>query len=160
MDNDKLNEAAEEARRTSAETLTTFGQQSYIDDVVALTDMKLSYDEVAEAAFVKGAGWLMRQPLSDRLTDSEKENIRQLHKEATLFADGDSIHSVEMSGAIYLGRLMMLEMIFGKDIFKEDTQKQSLQECKWMNEGICMKRTLCVNGVFQCPDFTPNTYEK
>lgn len=55
----RIRKAAEEARRTSAETLTTFGLQSSIDDVVELTGMELSYDEVAESAFEKGAEYAL-----------------------------------------------------------------------------------------------------
>ena len=51
----RIEEAAAESRRSSAETLTTFGLQSSIDAVVELTGMELSYDEVAESAFEKGA---------------------------------------------------------------------------------------------------------
>lgn len=51
----RIEEAAAESRRSSAETLTTFGLQSSIDDVVELTGMELLYDEVAESAFEKGA---------------------------------------------------------------------------------------------------------
>ena len=76
MKQEEINKAAEEARRASAETLTTFGTQHYIDDVVALTDMRLSYDEVAESAFVKGAEWVLSQPLCKRLSGEEKEMIK------------------------------------------------------------------------------------
>lgn len=55
----KIEQAAVESRRTSAETLTTFGLQSSIDDVVELTGMELSYDEVAESAFEKGAEYAL-----------------------------------------------------------------------------------------------------
>ena len=55
----KIKQAAVESRRASAETLTTFGLQSSIDDVVELTGMELSYDEVAESAFEKGAEYAL-----------------------------------------------------------------------------------------------------
>ena len=55
----KIEQAAVESRRASAETLTTFGLQSSIDDVVELTGMELSYDEVAESAFEKGAEYAL-----------------------------------------------------------------------------------------------------
>lgn len=32
--------------------------------------------------------------------------------------------------------------------------KQNPQKCKWMIEGICMKRTMCIAGQFDCPDYT------
>lgn len=37
---------------------------------------------------------------------------------------------------------------------------QDPKECKWMIDGLCMKRTMCVTGVFHCPDFTPKTESK
>ena len=55
----KIEQAAIESRMASAETLTTFGLQSSIDDVVELTGMELSYDEVAESAFEKGAEYAL-----------------------------------------------------------------------------------------------------
>lgn len=55
----RIEEAAAESRRASAETLTTFGLQSSVDDVVELTGMELSYDEVAESAFEKGAEYAL-----------------------------------------------------------------------------------------------------
>lgn len=55
----RIEEAAAESRRASAETLTTFGLQSSIDDVVELTGMELSYDEVSESAFEKGAEYAL-----------------------------------------------------------------------------------------------------
>lgn len=55
----KIEQAAVESRRASAETLTTFGLPSSIDDVVELIGMELSYDEVAESAFEKGAEYAL-----------------------------------------------------------------------------------------------------
>ncbi len=55
----RIEKAAAESRRASAETLTTFGLQSSIDDVVELTGMELSYDEVSESAFEKGAEYAL-----------------------------------------------------------------------------------------------------
>ena len=55
----RIEEAAVESRRASAETLTTFGLPSSIDDVVELIGMELSYDEVAESAFEKGAEYAL-----------------------------------------------------------------------------------------------------
>ena len=49
-----IQKAAEEARAASAETLTTHGVHSYLDDIPFID---LSYDEIAESAFVKGAEW-------------------------------------------------------------------------------------------------------
>lgn len=51
-----LEEAAIEARIASAETLTTYGTHTSLDDFGYL-----SHDEIAEAAFVKGAEWQSKQ---------------------------------------------------------------------------------------------------
>lgn len=48
--------AATEARMASAETLTTRGTHHSIDDV-PFVDKMITYDEVAENAFIKGAEW-------------------------------------------------------------------------------------------------------
>ena len=52
-----VKEAAIEARMASAETLTTYGTHTSLDDFEYL-----SHDEIAEAAFVKGAEWQSKQP--------------------------------------------------------------------------------------------------
>ena len=59
MDADKLNEAAERE----------------IDN--ALFDDEVEYI-CTKNAFKKGAKWLMTQPLSDRLTEEEREDKRNL----------------------------------------------------------------------------------
>lgn len=51
-----VEEAAREARMASAETLTTYGTHTSLDDFTYL-----SHDEIAEAAFIKGAEWQARQ---------------------------------------------------------------------------------------------------
>lgn len=51
-----IEEAAREARMASAETLTTYGTHTSLDDFTYL-----SHDEIAEAAFIKGAEWQAKQ---------------------------------------------------------------------------------------------------
>jgi hypothetical protein len=51
-----VEEAAREARMASAETLTTYGTHTPLDDFTYL-----SHDEIAEAAFIKGAEWQAKQ---------------------------------------------------------------------------------------------------
>ena len=51
-----VEEAAKEARMTSAETLTTYGTHTSLDDFTYL-----SHDEIAESAFIKGAEWQAKQ---------------------------------------------------------------------------------------------------
>lgn len=59
--------AASEARAASAETLTTHGTQHYLDDIIGID---LSYDEIAESAFAKGAEWADTHP-AWRMSDDE-----------------------------------------------------------------------------------------
>lgn len=51
-----VEEAAKEARMTSAETLTIYGTHTSLDDFTYL-----SHDEIAESAFIKGADWQSKQ---------------------------------------------------------------------------------------------------
>lgn len=51
-----VEEAAKEARMASAETLATYGTHTSLDDFTYL-----SHDEIAEAAFIKGAEWQAKQ---------------------------------------------------------------------------------------------------
>lgn len=59
---EEIQRAAEEARAASAETLTTHGTHSHLDDIPFIY---LSYDEIAESAFVKGAEWADEHPTTD-----------------------------------------------------------------------------------------------
>lgn len=56
-----VKEAAIEARMASAETLTTYGTHTSLDDFEYL-----SHDEIAEAAFVKGTEWQAKQSPVDK----------------------------------------------------------------------------------------------
>lgn len=55
--------AATEARMASAETLTTRGTHHSIDDIPFIDEM-ITYDEVAENAFIKGAEWADSHPVN------------------------------------------------------------------------------------------------
>lgn len=65
-----IEEAAKEARMASAETLTTYGTHQSLDDFTGL-----SYDEITESAFIKGAEWQAKQSpwisTKDKLPDDE-----------------------------------------------------------------------------------------
>lgn len=67
-----VEEAAKEARMTSAETLTTYGTHTSLDDFTYL-----SHDEIAESAFIKGADWQSKQSpwisVKERLPEPNKE---------------------------------------------------------------------------------------
>lgn len=66
-----VKEAAIEARMASAETLTTYGTHTSLDDFEYL-----SHDEIAEAAFVKGTEWQSKQSpwisVEERLPEPNK----------------------------------------------------------------------------------------
>lgn len=78
-----VKEAAIEARMASAETLTTYGTHTSLDDFEYL-----SHDEIAEAAFVKGTEWQAKQSpwisVKERLPD-ENEDIIILCKHGAIF---------------------------------------------------------------------------
>ena len=69
-----VEEAAKEARMASAETLTTYGTHTSLDDFTYL-----SHDEIAEAAFIKGAEWQSKQSpwisVKERLPEENKEYL-------------------------------------------------------------------------------------
>ena len=69
-----VEEAAKEARMASAETLTTYGTHTSLDDFTYL-----SHDEIAEAAFIKGAEWQAKQSpwisVKERLPEYNNEVI-------------------------------------------------------------------------------------
>lgn len=69
-----VEEAAKKARMASAETLTTYGTHTSLDDFTYL-----SHDEIAEAAFIKGAEWQSKQSLwisvEERLPEDDSDYI-------------------------------------------------------------------------------------
>lgn len=69
--------------------------------------------------FIMGAQWLMQQPLSERLTDEEKEKIRNYHrvltKDKSIAICNRSYDGIAGADAM----LFSLEVIFGTDLFKE-----------------------------------------
>ena len=73
-----VEEAAKEARMTSAETLTTYGTHTSLDDFTYL-----SHDEIAESAFIKGTDWQSKQSpwisVKGRLPDENEDIIITAH---------------------------------------------------------------------------------
>lgn len=55
-----LEEAAEECRRTTAQSMGVYAQYHSIDEC---HNHGITYDEIAEAAFIKGAEWQSKQSL-------------------------------------------------------------------------------------------------
>lgn len=108
MDRDKLNKAAEEARITTAISARSDWHHS-LDGV----NLDVSIDELVESSFVGGADWLMQQPLSERLTDEEKEKIKETYWQAAK----DWIGIGDARG--YCRTCIAIESIFGADLFKD-----------------------------------------
>ena len=112
MDIDKLYEAAEE----------------YFKDESAFRSPCLCEDFVVDA-FRAGALGLTTQPLADRLTDEEKENIKFMHAEAALWCKGVDTEDIEPLSH-YHGRKVYLEFLFKRQFFEEekgDGNAQGLQ---------------------------------
>lgn len=63
--------------------------------------------------FRQGAQWLMTQPLSDRLTDEEKEKIKEIYWQAMK----DWVGIGEARGHCKVG--VAIEQIFGEELFNE-----------------------------------------
>lgn len=76
-----------------------------------------SEDETHAQAFSRGfdngADWLMLQPLSERLTDEEKERIKEIYWQAAK----DWINIGDARG--HCRTCIAIETIFGSDLFKE-----------------------------------------
>lgn len=76
-------------------------------------------DDTFKSIFEQGAEWAMSQPLADRLTDVEKEQIRNYHRVLT------RDKHVAICNRSYSGQtgadamLFSLEQIFGDELFKE-----------------------------------------
>lgn len=64
-----------------------------------------------EECFIQGADWLMQQPLSERLTDEEKEKIRAKYNELK------SLNAI--TNEMFADDTAILEWLFGADLFKE-----------------------------------------
>ncbi|MBD5237519.1 MAG: hypothetical protein HDS62_08340 [Bacteroidales bacterium] len=69
-----------------------------------------------EDGFKQGAEWLMQQPLSDRLTDEEKQRIR-------IMLDSTRLESLsDVQTAFQKGIAECLNAIFGKELFNHPTE--------------------------------------
>ena len=108
MDRDKLNEAAKR------EAYNNYGRFYY----------------ERRDGFIKGAEWLMTQPLADRLTDEEKEEMikryndelemARLHTEKMKESTNPSsrqFHANVCEG--YISRMKLMKQIFDANFFKE-----------------------------------------
>lgn len=96
MDREKLNKAA--VLHSGAV------YNSYPEDV---TDDTLEYE--CHKSFLKGADWLMQQPLADRLTDEEKEKIKAIY-----FRNVYSVADVQSN----FTEKCLIDAIFDEELFK------------------------------------------
>lgn len=71
----------------------------------------------SEECFIGGANYILSLPLSQRLTDEERERVRKLYDNAMeVFCDTRDIEAKEYA----MCQLNTLEEIFGKGFFKND----------------------------------------
>ena len=75
--------------------------------------------EIKEKAFVEGAEWLMLQPLSDRLTNEEKEDYRRKYNELLGEQKKARQERDTFYGNILSAQRGIMEFIFGEEFFKE-----------------------------------------
>ena len=96
MNKDKLNEACD----------TAF-LENYFPSATESPDPRW---EMFADGFKQGAQWVMQQPLSDRLTDEEKEKIRERYN-----------YYMSEEPNCYFGCRMRneFELIFGKELFNK-----------------------------------------
>lgn len=95
------------------ETIRTVALEKYNDSEFRIPNVY---------CFIEGAEWLQSQPLSERLTEAEKEMIRNYHR--TLSNDKHiAIYKRSYSGqAATTALLFSLEQIFGDDLFTDKTK--------------------------------------
>lgn len=105
MDKEKLNKAAEEY---SGDVFN-----SYPEDVVS--DNTLEYE--CNKAFRNGTDWLMQQPLSERLSEAERESIAFAYKASVRLIQETEITNPNLA-EVFKGQQQMLIAIFGADLFK------------------------------------------
>lgn len=76
-----------------------------------------------EIAFKDGAAHIMSLPLAERLTEAEREKIKLLHHEASLCSSNSQPDIDELPDEayklFYMGRLNLIEQLFGSDMFTE-----------------------------------------
>lgn len=101
MEKEKLNKAA---------TLYAYGSE---EPIVRTGDNALFY-----TGFLSGTDWLMQQPLSERLTEEEKEKIKAEFEHNAEMYDLGSVVPATM-GTMHNGKMELLESIFGKDLFAD-----------------------------------------
>lgn len=128
-----VEEAAAEARMASAETLTTYGTHTSLDDFEYL-----SHDEIAEAAFVKGAEWQSMQPkwisVKERLPEYSKQ-VFVLHSDGSV---GVSLYHRDNNWTNFDGNIIAWMSVPSFDEILE-ANKDVLQRLKYIRDGRTRK---------------------
>ena len=87
-----VEEAAKECRRTTAQSMGVYAQYHSIDEC---PNHGITYDEIAEAAFIKGADWQAKQSpwtsVKDKLPTDYKEKLIRLKDGTVRIAVYDSV---------------------------------------------------------------------
>lgn len=113
----------EAAREYANENMWYPGETSYESDIIAMED---SFAD----AFKAGATHVLSLPLSQRLTDEERERVRKMYKDelemaqhfhAKAKASNDVSCRQHYYGLRepYISRMKLLQRIFGKELFGE-----------------------------------------
>lgn len=76
-----------------------------------------AYDKKFYDGFMACADWLMQQPLSEKLTDEEKEKICYLYHGFNSFTEDE--RCLPFMGISLTMIMATFESIFGADLFKE-----------------------------------------
>ena len=105
-----MSKTIEEAAREYANENKWYpGETSYESDIIAMED---SFAD----AFKAGAAHVLSLPLSQRLTDEERERVRKMYKKAY----SESFEPTTCLDRQYArGRYQVLREIFGKELFGE-----------------------------------------
>lgn len=110
MDREKLDKAA---KKCATEMWCGEPKGEYIVDLV-------DYDNIIDA-FKQGAEWLQSQPIADRLTEIEREKVKNVYIDCMEIEDRyryrANVSPFAVDKAIANRRL--IELIFGKELFEK-----------------------------------------
>lgn len=84
----------------------------------AAADLIADPQHLAVNSFIQGAEWLLTQPLSERLTDAEREDIAFAYKTLARLIQETEITNPNLA-EVFKGQQLLLSSIFGADLFRE-----------------------------------------
>lgn len=109
-----MSKAIEELAKQYAEDM--YPAEDYIDSVLdneRNNDMAICIGEAKSVL-----GWLFNEPLASRLTETEKEMVREDYSDNKCLIESASLSYVQRE--VFSKINEVLEHIFGKEFFKED----------------------------------------